>query len=285
MDMGKGVAFLEMWYDKMVNATIKSEEKTLAKFMDVYEKNFCPFDIKERAHQDISKLYQKPGKDDDGTPNDGFQDYINKFQNLAAKAKFEDKLSAYTLFSTGLDPQISTMILSMATPLDTLKEWLDKAKVFHGHQLRIDDLWKGNHFHSFRSHPTSLSHPSCDPNAMEVNFVKLKKLTAQEQAKCMREGHCFKCRKVGHNARNCRSSGQPQQNPGNPQTTQQIHHTKSAPVTPAPVEKTTTSAFSIYAHSIGKSEDELLQTLRMCYKETDKEVRIASTFESNEEDF
>lgn len=103
MGTGKGVTFSETWYDKMANVTVKPDEKTLAKLMDEYEKNFCPFNIKERPHQDISKLYQKPGKGRDGTSNDGFQDYINKFQNLATKAKFKDKLTVCTLFFAGLD--------------------------------------------------------------------------------------------------------------------------------------------------------------------------------------
>ena len=93
MGMGKGVAFSETWYDKMANATVKTEEKTLAKFLDDYNKNFCPFDVKERACRNISRLYQKPRKDEDGTPNDSFQDYINEFQNLATKAKFKDNIS------------------------------------------------------------------------------------------------------------------------------------------------------------------------------------------------
>ena len=36
---------------------------------------------------------------------------------------------------------------------------------------------------------------------MEVDFVMLKKLTPQEQVKCMREGICFKCRQFGHEAK------------------------------------------------------------------------------------
>ena len=287
MGTEKEVTFSKTWYNKMANTTIKPEETTLVKFMDDYNKNFCPFNIKERAHRDISRLYQKPGKDKDGTPNNGFQDYISEFQNLVTKAKFKDKLTACTLFSAGLDQQISTMILSMATLPDTLEEWLDKAKVFHGHKLRINDFRGGigNHPYIFHFHQTSSPCTSYDPNTMEVNFVELKKLTPQEWAKCMREGHCFKYRKIGHNARNCRSSGQPQPNSNNIQMSQQIRHTKDVPVTSTPVKKATTYVFSTYAQTLGKSEDELLQTLKMCYEEPDEEVRITTTFESNEEGF
>ena len=92
MGTRKGVTFLEKWYDKMANSSIKAEEKTLKKFVVDYDQNFNPFDSKMKACRDISQLFQKPGKDEDGTPNNGFQKYINGFENLATKAQFEDKL-------------------------------------------------------------------------------------------------------------------------------------------------------------------------------------------------
>ena len=46
---------------------------------------------------------KKPRKDEDGTPNDGFQEFVNEFENLATKAQFKDKLTAVTQFSTGLN--------------------------------------------------------------------------------------------------------------------------------------------------------------------------------------
>ena len=60
-------------------------------------------------------------------------DSRNTSMNLKIQApnlQFEDKLTAITHFSTGLDKQISTMILSMTTPPNTLNEWIEKAKLF-----------------------------------------------------------------------------------------------------------------------------------------------------------
>ena len=107
MDTGKGVVFSEKWYDKMANPATKAEDKTLAEFTKDYNLNFNPFDTKIKARRDLSKLMQKPGKDEDGTPNDGFQEYVNEFKNLATKAQFKDKLTAVTQFSAGLDQQLS----------------------------------------------------------------------------------------------------------------------------------------------------------------------------------
>ena len=182
---------------------LKPEDKTLAKFVEDYNKNFNPLDAKVRARRDLAKLVQKPGKDKDGTPNDGFQEFVNKFENLATKAQIEDKLTAVTQFSIGLDQQLSTMILSMQSPSDTLEEWIVKAKTFHNQKLRIDELRRGTRYSRFRTPNTPSPQNPPDPNAMEIDAVRLKKLSPQERAKCMREGRCFRCRKTGHDAKNC----------------------------------------------------------------------------------
>ena len=151
MGTGKGIAFSEKWCDRLKNTTLKPEDKTLEVFVKDYNENFNPLDAKVRARRDLSKLVQKPGKDEDGTPNDGFQDFVNEFENLATKAQFEDKLTAVTQFSTGLDRQISTMILSMQNPPDTLEEWIAKAKTFHNQKLRINELRRGIRYSNFRT--------------------------------------------------------------------------------------------------------------------------------------
>ena len=261
MGTGKGIAFSEKWYDKLQNSKLKPEDKTLAKFVEDYNENFNPLDAKVRARRDLSKLVQKPGKDEDGTPNDGFQDFINDFENLATKAQFEDKLTAVTQFSMGLDRQISTMILSMQNPPDNLEEWIAKAKTFHNQKLRIDELRRGMRFSNFRTPNYSSPRNPPDPNAMEVDTIRLKKLSPQERAKCMKEGKCFRCRKAGHNARNCQTRTNPSPGPSRPP--QQILHTEETLVTP-PITKTKTSPFADYARSLGKTEEELLQTLKLC---------------------
>ena len=244
MGTGKGIAFSEKWYDKLQNSKLKPEDKTLAKFVEDYNENFNPLDAKVRARRDLSKLVQKPGKDEDGTPNDGFQDFINDFENLATKAQFEDKLTTVTQFSTGLDRQISTMILSMQSPPDTLEGWIAKAKTFHNQKLRIDELRRGTQFSNFRTPNYSSPRNPPDPNAMEVDSVRLKKLSPQERAKCMKEGRCFRCRKTGHNARNCQTKANPSPGPSRPP--QQVLHTEETPVTP-PTTKLKSSPFADYA--------------------------------------
>ena len=111
---------------------------------------------------------------------------------------------------------------------------------------------------------------------MVVDAIRLKKLSPQERAKCMREGRCFRCRKTGHDARNCRTKTNLTSSP--PRPPQQILHTEETPVTP-PITKPKSSPFTDYARSLGKTEEELLQTLKLCYEDQEEEVKAAETFE------
>ena len=164
----------------------------------------------------------------------------------------------------------------MQNPPDTLEEWIAKAKTFHNQKLRIDELRRGTRFPNFRTLNYSSPRSLPDPNAMEVDTIRLKKLSPQERAKCMKEGRCFRCRKAGHNARNCQTKANPSPGPSRPP--QQILHTEETPVTP-PTAKPKPSPFADYARSLGKMEEELLQTLKLCYEDQEEEVKAAETFE------
>ena len=181
-----------------------------------------------------------------------------------------------TQFSAGLDRQISTMILSMASPPDDLPGWIEKVQLFHGQKLCIDKLRRSTCHPGFGFQNAPTPRTPRDPNTMDVDTVRLKKLTPQECAKCMKEGRCFKCRKVGHDAKNCRTKYDTMTNP--PRPSQQILHTKATPI-PTSSTKPDPSPFAAYAQSLGKLEEELLQTLKLCYEEADEEVKATETFE------
>ena len=163
----------------------------------------------------------------------------------------------------------------MQEPPDTLEGWITKAKTFHNQKLCIDELRKGTQYSSFRTPNTSAPRNPPDPNAMEIDAVRLKKLSPQEHAKCMREGRCFRCRKTGHDTKNCRTKTNPTSGPSRPP--QQVLHTE---ITPAalPDTKPKSSPFADYARSLGKTEEELLQTLKLCYEDQDEEVKAVETF-------
>ena len=90
------------------------------------------------------------------------------------------------------------MILSKSSIPTTIPKWINQAKIFHIQKMCILVL-QGGPLQS-----TSFSTPQSkrDPNAMDVDAITLTKLTPAEQARCMREGWCFKCRK-GYNTQHC----------------------------------------------------------------------------------
>ena len=157
----------------------------------------------------------------------------------------------------------------------SLEGWITKAKTFHNQKLRIDEIRRGTRPLHFRTSNSSSTRMPPDPNAMEVDLIQLKKLSPQERAKCLREGRCFRCRKTGHDARNCRTKMNSTPGPSCPQ---QVLLTEETPVTP-PTTKPKSSPFAEYARSLGKTEEELLQTLKLCYEDQDEEVKAAETFE------
>ena len=102
------------------------------------------------------------------------------------------------------------MIYSMEKVPNKLQGWINKAVEFHSQKASILVLKKGHGL--FPSIPHSTSCPNRDPDAMNVDFVHLKKLSPAKHTQCMREGLCFKCQKKGHNANNC-NSNQTQEQP------------------------------------------------------------------------
>ena len=48
---------------------------------------------------------------------------------------------------------------------------------------------------------------------MDVDVVKLKKLTLEEREECFKKGHCLRCHKKGHMANACPTFSDPSKKP------------------------------------------------------------------------
>ena len=235
MSGGRGAPYVETWYNKMANNTVPNAEKTFNKFIEDFESTFYPFDAKITAHNQLRALRQQSFKEKDGSTNDGFQQYITDFQNLSMKAGTKEEFNLISQFSLGLDQKLSEMILSMSLVPTTIKGWVDQSKIFHTQLVCIQDVRKGQ----TPSHDYTPSCPHHNPNAMDIDAVSLSKLTPVERAKCMKEERCFRCRKPGHNAQNCRSAGTSPPSSTAPcphqiRTTQTQAEPSKNPFTPAP---------------------------------------------------
>ena len=118
------------------------------------------------------------------------------------------------LFASGIQPALMTRILSMDTIPTTLAEWYTKAAHFKSQWDRAKSLKSRHQFSSFNfrtSQPKRESKPPRDENAMDVDLTDtaskgLSKLTNEEREYCRKNGLCFRCRKKGHNSRDCKGT-------------------------------------------------------------------------------
>ena len=174
------------------------------------------------------------------------------------------------------------MIYSMEKVPTTLKAWMDKVIDFHKQKACILALKKG---HSLPLSSFSNSHPTRDPNTMEVNTVCLKKLSPADCACCMREGLCFRCHKKGHSANECQSTQLPGKPKGNNHS-QRVRNTEtSAPSTPTTATITPVTPINTFIQNLttkGRTPEDILQTLKICYEDNGKDMAATTTFSDNE---
>ena len=176
------------------------------------------------------------------------------------------------------------MIYSMEKVPTTLKAWMEKAIDFHKQKAHIIAHKKGQGLplSSFSSNSCSTK----DPDAMDVDTICLKKLSPADHAQCIREGLCVRCCKKGHSANECQSSQTPRKPKGNYHP-QQIRNTETT-ATPMSTTATITpitpiDAFIQNLTTKGKSPEDILQTLKICYEDDGEDVATATAFPDNED--
>ena len=94
----------------------------------------------------------------------------------------------------------------METVPDQINDWYKHTQKFQTQYERAKEVKNRRKGTTpiFRPLPSS-STPAKDPNAMDVDVIRLGKLSQEEREKCFKQGLCFCCRKPGHNSRNCKT--------------------------------------------------------------------------------
>ena len=238
---------------------------------------FYPYHQAETARNELNNLKQIATWKDNG-----FQ--TSKFQNLLAQSQAGDTPEVQRLFAEGLDIQIATMIYFMEKVPDTLKAWMSKAIDFHHQKAQIITLKKGHSLplSSFFSNLRSTR----DPDAMDVDTVCLKKLSPDDWAHCIRKGLCFRCHNNGHSANKCWSSQTQGKSKGN-NCPQLVRNTKtsssSTPPTATIAPITPIDAYIQNLTTKGRTTEDILQTLKICYEDDGEDIAAATTFSDNED--
>ena len=175
MNQGRGKYFVGVWLKKLANPKVQAVDKDWKTIKKAFEDMFYPYHLEETARDKLNKPKQTPTQKDNG-----FQTYLSKFQYLANQSQAGDTPKVRRLFANGLDPQLSTMIYSMEKVPNMLKAWMGKAINFHQQKAHILALKKGHGLplSSF----TSSSSPTTDPNAMDVDTIRLRKLSPADRA-------------------------------------------------------------------------------------------------------
>ena len=129
MSKGREKPFLEGWFYKLSDATIPDSEKTWDKMVASFKMTFYPFDIQNKARRTMNRLVQKLRDH-----KEGFQKYIVDFQLAAAQTEIKDEETLIEAFTTGLDPSLGQMVLSVKDIPTMLNEWIRQANKFHAQQ-------------------------------------------------------------------------------------------------------------------------------------------------------
>jgi hypothetical protein len=176
---------------------------TFSDFVKEFKSSFEHHDIVGNAIAWLS--HKRMTSKSNGTFEPSLPTYISGFQNHVAQSKITDHNVLIGFFSAGIPSDLMRQIYSMETVPTTIDEWYKKALTFQTHYERAREVEqrRKNPSAVYRPFSSTTTTPTRDPNAMDVDAIRVAKLTKEERDRCMKEGLCLRCRKKGHMARNC----------------------------------------------------------------------------------
>ena len=202
--MTKGAA--QTWTATFRQKAITGATISMGTFEDFVKEFKTAFKHHEVVGNAISWLaHKRMTSKNNGTFEPPLTMYIAGFQNHVTQSGITDHNVLIGFFSAGIPSGLMKSIYSMETVPITIDNWYRKALTFQTHYERareVEQRWR-NPASTYRPFTTTSAIPVRDLNAMEVDAIKVAKLTKEEREHCMKEGLCLWCRKKGHMARNC----------------------------------------------------------------------------------
>ena len=117
-----------------------------------------------------------------GKFSSSLESYISTFQSNTTHAGIMDHNVLISFFAAGIPTPLMRQIMSLDTVPDKIDDWYSKATHFQNQWDRTEQIAQrsGRSTQTFQSFSSS-SKNTKDPNAMDVDVVKLpKKLTPEE---------------------------------------------------------------------------------------------------------
>jgi len=193
--MNEGMA--KTWKEAFLDGVFSSKNQDYGKFTDFLLNIKGAFSTANSEGEAWAQLWQlKQGK---GTANE----YISQFQILAGQSRINDDKALVEYFMEGIHTSILSKIFALNKIPTSIQEWYDKAFWFDTQYQRFQEISSQNNGFTPQTRKTNTPwyvHSPHNPNAMDIN-----RLTTEDRELCMKECWCFNCRKIGHNARDCRS--------------------------------------------------------------------------------
>ena len=132
------------------------------------------------------------------------ESYISTFQSNTTHAGIMDHNVLISFFAARISTLLMKWIMSLDTVSDKIDNWYSKATHFHNQWDCTDQItqWSRRSTQMFQSFSSPLRMTK-DPNAMDIDAIKVKILTPEEWEECFKKGLCLCCRRKGHMANVC----------------------------------------------------------------------------------
>ena len=127
-------------------------------------------------------------------------DYISQFRNNAALSEISNEDVLINFYSRGIPSFLMKRIYGMDTVPTTIEKWYQATLRFQHVWEKTQEIAKGKTNPFYQNHHRNNDHKKKDPDAMDVDAVRL---SDQERERRFREGRCFKCGAKGHRSQGC----------------------------------------------------------------------------------
>ena len=187
--MTKGAA--QTWAATFRQKAITGATISMGTFDNFVKEFRATFEHHDIVGNTISWLtHKRMTSKNNGTFEPPLTTYIDTFQNHIAQSGITDHNVLIRFFSAGIPSGPMKSIYSMETVPTTTDDWCKKALTFQMHyeQTREVEQRRRNPAGTYCPFATTPATPAKDPNAMEVDAIKVAKLSKEERERCMKEG-------------------------------------------------------------------------------------------------
>lgn len=182
-----------IWAETFVNTRVLTGQLgTWIDFQTEFTRNFLSSDVAGDAKGELMRLKQTGSADE----------YVAQFKILTSRSGITDYEALVELFQRGLQKALLMKIYNKDTLPSTMDDWYRAAQTMDHQWRRMRRILEGNTFNSFTGHrqQTQAHH---DPNAMDVDHIRVNRLSTQDKERYFKEGRCFSCGEKGHRSASC----------------------------------------------------------------------------------